>query len=387
MRRIFLVFCAALVALSMLTSGAAAHDILYFDDPYYVVDEGDEASVLAERCCHGTGSARASWATVTQNSDGWAAAGSDFTSASGSVTFGDPISFVPLNVQTHRGSATPDPVERFRVELKNPSGSPPPVITGGGGTDVFVRDLDGVSRVAFLYPSYSVYANRESVRLQVLRLGPSGGDQSFTYETVDDSAKAGTHYTGKSADVTIPAGKSLATFSIDILKGGAETLKFSVELTPADPSAGPTTVPVNILNVSTGDYQPPFTEFHMPRQGKTYRFLPEAHVFADDLNGAGVKRVDLALRKKMASGRCSWWTGSRWRGGKCKTGRAHWYKKKQVTEQNPAEFLVFRLPHLKRTKGTKIASYRVISRGFDLAGNDEHIFRKGHNIRDFKISR
>ncbi|CAN5562700.1 hypothetical protein BH20ACT23_BH20ACT23_20530 [soil metagenome] len=387
MRRIIRALCAAVLALLMLPSVAAAHDILYFDDPYYVVDEGNDASVLAERCCHGTGIARASWATVTKNLDGWAAAGSDFTAVSGSVTFGDPISFVPLNVQTHRGSATVEPVERFRVELKDPTGSPPPVITGGGGTDVFVRDLDGVSRVAFLYPDYSVYANRESVRIQVLRLGPTTGAHSFTYETVDDSAKAGTHYAAKSDSVTIPADKSLATFTIDILKGGADALRFFIELTPADPSAGPTRVPIEILNVSTGDYQPPFTEFHIPRQGKTYKFLPEAHVFADDLDGAGVKRVDLALRKKMASGRCSWWTGSRWRGGKCKTGRAHWYKNKQVTKQNPAEFLVFRLPHLKRTRGTKIASYRVISRGIDLAGNDEHIFRKGHNVRDFKISR
>jgi len=371
----------------MLPSGAAAHDILYFDEPFYVVDEGGEASVLAERCCHGTGSARASWATVTKNLDGWATAGSDFTAASGSVTFGDPISLVPLSVQTHRGSTTVEPVERFRVELENPGGSPAPVISGGGGTDVFVRDLDGASRVAFLYPSYLVYSNRESVTLQVLRLGPSAAPQSFTYTTVDDSAKAGTHYTAKSDSVTIPGGADLATFKVDILKGGPETLRFFVELTPADASAGPTTVPVNILNVSTGDYQPPFTEFHIPRQGKTYKFLPEAHVYADDLDGAGVKRVDLALRKKMSSGRCSWWTGSRWRSGKCKTGRADWFKKKKVTEQNPAEFLVFRLPHLKRTKGTKVASYRVISRGLDLAGNDENIFRKGHNIRDFKISR
>jgi len=392
-----IVALAGLLSVFLLSSSALAHDIIYFDDHTVTVREGLQRNIRIERCCHGTGSASFDWETQA----GTAQPGTDVVEESGTENFSGPIAERDLTFKTANDGAV-EPLMVGHMELSNPKGSPAPIITFPKVADVVIIDEDGPSRVAFMLPDYSVYSNRESVKLDVVRLGSVTVAETVSYATADGTAIHGEHYRAKSGTVEIPAGEREATtsISIPILDNSGETdnTEFTVRLrdgTP-DPTAGPQVVTVEIRNLQTGDFAKPFTDFHRPRDGATYGpgsfFTKEAHVFFDDGGGSGVKTVALALAKKMKSGGCRWWDGRRYRASSCKLGKAQdrvgiWAMKKHPKLQS-GDFKIFRYPHkLKPTQGSKVRAYRVVSRATDFSANVESKFTKGFNIRTFKVRR
>lgn len=329
----------------------------------------------------------------------WKQPGVDFVDDADRASFPSPISDYTLTFRTAAGDDEVEPVKIAHVELSDPQGSPAPIITSPKVADVVILDVDGDSRVAFMFPAYSVYSNLDSVKLVVVRLGAKTLPETVTYETVDGTAKAGEHYGAKSGKVEIPAGKRDATtsISIPILRNFDEkdNVEFTVRLGDGspEPAAGPQEVTVEIRNLQTGDFAKPFTDFHIPKDGGTYGRnsfkAKEAHVFSDDGSGSGVKVVELALRKKIDGGGCRWWNGSRWRVSSCRQHRADnkmnlWGMSKKARSSS---FSIFKYPKLKPTQGTKVRNYRVISRATDFSANVESKFTKGFNIRTFKISK
>lgn len=392
---------ALAIAVALAPGSALAHDIVYYDQPHRVVQEGNDSSATVERCCHGTGRATVDWATRTVT----ATMGVDFEEESAVITFPDPISEGQVRLSTITDDE-PEPVEVAQVEVSNADGSPAPTLTFPRTTDFVILDDDGSSRVAFMYPNYSVYSNRKAVTLEVVRLGNTNSELSVGWSTADGTAKKGRHYKAKSGTIAIAAGKRTgpdAVIKVPILDPADEkdTTHFSVLLdVPADPTAGATEADVEIRNLQTGDYQKPFTQFHRPKQGATYGrnhwLAKESHVFSNDGAGSGVKRVSVALRKRTEGGTCSWWTGRRWKRSSCsvtsaqrgsKVGRAVWYASKKPPSGDINAMAIFRYPRLQPTQGTRLKSYRVISRATDFSGNTESVFIKGDNMRDFKIGR
>ncbi len=390
---------SGVLVVTLFSGSALAHDIIFLRERSKMVIEGSVTNFGVARCCHGSGAASVAWQTL----DGSALSGSDYVQDSGTLAFPSPIP--PDETITFRTTAVDglaEPVMIAHIELSDPQGNPSPFITSPRIADVVIVDIDGPSRVAFAYPEYSVYSNRDFVTLDVVRLGTAAAIDSaleVAYETADGTALAGEHYKQKSGSIEFEAGerRSTAPIKIPILSNFDETsnTEFTVSLdVPEDPTAGPSEVSVEIRNLQTGDYAKPFTDFHRPKDGATYDptsyFTKEAHVFFDDGDGSGVKTLALALAKKMKSGGCKWWNGKGYRRSSCKIGKAQknigiWAMRKHPGLKS-GDFKVFRYPHrLKPTVGTKVRAYRVISRATDFSGNVESRFTKGFNIRTFRV--
>jgi len=389
------------LSVTLLSSSALAHDIVYLRDDVKVVDEGLSKDFLVARCCHGSGSARVDWTTR----DGSARAGTDYDADSGEVEFPNPIPPDQTITFISRGDNVVEPVKRAHIELSNPRGSPAPIITSPNVADVVIVDDDGPSRVAFMLEEYSVYSNRKYVELDVVRLGNkaniSGAETiDFTVGAEGDTAKRGVHYKEPNATTVTFSGGNRETdepIRIPLIRTFGETknteLTVSLDVAP-DVTAGPDEATVEIRNLQTGDYAKPFSSFHFPKHGATYSQgsykTKEAHVYADDGIGSGVKIVKLALRKEMNGGSCKWWNGKRWKGATCKLGKAQrrtnvWGMQKKPRSQSGDVFTIFRYPKLKPTQGTSVRNYTVISKATDFSANPESLFTKGDNLRTFKI--
>jgi len=403
-RRVWIVSLGAILSVTLLSSSALAHDIVYLRDDVKVVVEGTQTNFSVARCCHGSGSARVDWTTR----DGSAVAGTHYQADSGELQFPNPIP--PDETITFRSTAADgvvEPVKRAHIELSNPRGSPAPIITSPKVADAVIVDVDGPSRVAFMLPEYSVYANREYVELDAVRLGTeasiSGAETiGFTVGAGGDTAKRGVHYKAPDANsITFSGGERRTNkpIRIPLIRTFGETknteLTVSLDVAP-DVTAGPDEATVEIRNLQTGDYAKPFSSFHFPKHGATYSQgsykTKEAHVYADDGIGSGVKIVKLALRKEMKGGSCKWWNGKRWKGATCKLGKAQrqtnvWGMQKKPRSQSGDVFTIFKYPKLKPTQGTNVRNYTVISKATDFSANPESLFTKGDNLRTFKIRR
>lgn len=394
-----IVVLAGVLTVSLFSSSALAHDIVFFRSRLKVVPEGSQTNFDVARCCHGSGAASADWKTL----DGSAVAVTDYFQGSDTLNFSSPIPpDQTITFKTTASDGVAEPVKIAHVELSNPQGSPAPNITSPKVGDVVIVDIDGLSRVAFAYPGYTVYSNRDFVTLDVVRLGAKEEIDNVLevgFKTVDGTAKAGEHYKNKAGSIIFEAKQREPTkpIKIPILSNFQETsnTEFTVSLdVNEDPTAGPTEVPVEIRNLQTGDYAKPFTDFHRPKDGATYGptsyYTKEAHVFFDDGDGSGVKTVAIALAKEMKSGGCRWWNGKHYRRSSCKVGRAQdnvhiWAMKKHPGLQS-GDFKIFRYPRkLQPTQGSKVRAYRVVSRATDFSANVESKFTRGFNIRTFKI--
>ncbi len=390
-----------MLSVTLLSSSALAHDIVYFEDRVKVVVEGLQKNFDVSRCCHGSGSARIDWTTK----DGSARAGTDYEADSGELQFANPITLKQAITFVSTGDNVVEPVRRAHIELSNPRGSPAPVITSPNVADGVIVDDDGPSRVAFMLEEYSIYSNRKYVELDVVRLGTPAniaGPETigFTVGAEGDTAKRGVHYKNPSADsvsFSVGARETDEPIRIPLIRTFGETknteLTVSLDVAP-DVTAGPDEATVEIRNLQTGDYAKPFSSFHFPKHGATYSQASyktkEAHVYADDGIGSGVKIVKLALRKEMKGGSCKWWNGKRWKGATCKLGKAQrqtnvWGMQKKPRSQSGDVFTIFKYPKLKPTQGTNVRNYTVVSKATDFSANPESLFTKGDNVRTFKI--
>jgi hypothetical protein len=142
--------------------------------------------------------------------DGSATAGSDYTAASGDVTFAAGQTTQPLTVAV-LGDRLPESTETFTVKL-----------TGGSA---FVGDGQGVGTILDNEPRVSVNdvtvteGNTGSVSATFKVSLSVAYDQPVTvhFDTANGSATAGSDYTVGSGDVTVAAGTMSQTFTVAVL--------------------------------------------------------------------------------------------------------------------------------------------------------------------------
>lgn len=94
---------------------------------------------------------------------------------------------------------------------------------------------------------------------------------------------------------------------------------------------------------------------------------------------SGVARVQVALRRRYTDGTCKWWNGARWvpRNG-CADRRWLGADGTDRWSYGPSRLL-------GRSEGTRTRNYRLYSRAFDGAGNDEQLFERGRNVVVFEV--
>jgi len=197
-------------------------------------------------------------------SDGTAVEDSDYTAASGTLTFtlGDPLEktfTVPIINDTVQ-----EPDETVNLALSNPVnaalGVPDDTAT------LTIQDNEGLPSVYFYQAPYSEGENAGSATITVALSAPSFQNVLVSYATADGTATGG-DYTTTSGTLTFTPGQTSKTFNIalldDALSEPDETVNLSlsnpVNATLGDPYISTLTIlnddPLPIVQFSAGTYQ------------------------------------------------------------------------------------------------------------------------------------
>ncbi|MFP5299275.1 MAG: Calx-beta domain-containing protein, partial [Actinomycetota bacterium] len=338
-----------------------------------------------ERGTHGSGEA-----SVQMTAEAITAAeGADFIGGTHTVRFSTPVEQAEVFLPVIDDDEVED-IEVVGLGLEQPTNGM--VIAFPGTAEMSIIDDDGPSRVGFEDAEYSVFESRSSVDLWVIRAGSDSAPASVGYSTSDGTAVAGEDYASRSGTLSFGAGERAKRISVGIIDDGSASGEVSFDLTLGSPSGAElmTASARVVIRDDEGsvpaDDTPPYTAFHQPLHGKVYRpgVVEEFLVFTqDDEQGSGIRKVEVALRKKLTSGRCAWWTGAGFRRGSC--GEVRWSKEKG---DYFTELTLFTMTKLKpSTKANGIRFYTAYSRGIDNVGNVQTALDRGQNRNDFEVRR
>jgi hypothetical protein len=256
---------------------------------------------------------------------------------------------------------------------------------------VFIVDTDGGTRFRLSHSSYSQNEGVTGASIPVIRAGPATETETIGYTIKPSETNPATpddDYTAPAGGVlSFAANERVKTIPVTVINDGIRepTESFVVSLTGTQLAPEePTSATFSILD--NEESIPPTSKFHHPKHKTRYDYdsrkgwyLREIHVFTSD-QGSGVVRTQMALRKKMQSGKCSWWAGSRFERRPCA-------QKKWLRMKGDFDFYFYRIKELKPTVGTNIKNYTAFSRAVDGAGNVENTFKKGRNANTFTIAR
>ena len=180
--------------------------------------------------------------------DGSAVSGSDYTAASGTLTFAAGDTAKTFTVGVRQDSLDED-AEDFTVTLSDPVNA----TMGAGTATVTITDDDAEPALALSPTAPSVEENAGSVSFTVRLDAASGREVTVDYATADGSAVSGTgnDYTAANGTLTFAAGDTTETFTVAILEDprieGSED--FTVRLTnPGNATLGASEATVTITD-------------------------------------------------------------------------------------------------------------------------------------------
>jgi hypothetical protein len=250
-----------------------------------------------------------------------------------------------------------------------------------------IIDDDGlVPLVSLLEGEYEESETTPSGGVPVFRAGDASDPVSVDYTVTGGTATSGSDYESSGAgSITFQAGDRMELIPItvvdDVEREASETLQVAISGTDVDPQ-GTSSVPFKIAD--NEESFPPSSSLHHPNQGKKYsasKFLiREIHIFTSDEGGAGTVAAEFALRRNMNNKSCEWWTGKKFKRGKCDAER--WLK----TDQYETDFFYIRMPELPASVGP-VKNYTAYSRAIDGAKNVETFFEVGRNENTFEIKK
>ena len=198
--------------------------------------------------------------TVTVNyatADGTATTGSDYTAASGTLTFNPGVTSQTINVPIINDTAV-EGNEWFTVTLSGPVNA----TLGSTTTHTYtINDDDNAGTIQFSSATYSVNENGVSVLITLTRTGGSSGAVGVSYATIDFDAVADSDYTATSGTLSWANGDTASkTFSISILNDSNYEGNETVNLTLSNPTGGATlsSPSTAVLTILDNDLQQPF---------------------------------------------------------------------------------------------------------------------------------
>ena len=168
-----------------------------------------------------------------KTTNGSAKSGSDYTSATGTVTFPAGSTSRTIAV-TILGDTAVEAKEVFYVDLSAPSGA---TIADARGTGSIQND-DGAGTIAFSTSSYQRTENGGAATITVKRSGGLAGGMTVGYSTADGTASAGSDYTAASGTVTFGAGVESASFQVPITNDALDEINETVNLSLSNPAGG-----------------------------------------------------------------------------------------------------------------------------------------------------
>ena len=197
--------------------------------------EGGAVSFTVSRSGSTSGSYTLDYATA----NGSAAAGSDYYSKSGTLTFGDGITSQAISVSTIQDT-TDENNETFYVNLSNASGGATISDNQGIGTinddDTSTGTCDGVS-----FSSNDASATEGyTLVFTISKSGTTSGSCSVSYATEDAGAIAGNDYYATSGTLTFASSETSKTVSVTTIDDALYEDTESMVLRLSNPTEGST---------------------------------------------------------------------------------------------------------------------------------------------------
>ncbi|MCG8040241.1 MAG: Calx-beta domain-containing protein [Candidatus Thiodiazotropha taylori] len=205
-----------------------------FSSSTYTFSEGDgSVTITVQRDGGSSGSGSVDYAM----SDATATAGSDYTAASGTLSFvdGQISSSITLAITD---DATTEGTESLLITLSNPVSV---ALAARDVTEVSITDNEPVSSSGSLQFSGSSYTASEgdtSILVPVTRTNGSSGAVSISCSTSDLTATAGADYTATQATVSFADGELTSNCTIPILDDSSYEADETLMVTLATPTGG-----------------------------------------------------------------------------------------------------------------------------------------------------
>ncbi|MDF2986191.1 MAG: hypothetical protein K0R50_1701, partial [Eubacterium sp.] len=201
--------------------------LAFSSSAYSVAEDGTSVNITVNRTGGSDGSVSVKYAT----SNGTAAAGTDYTAASGTLTFADGQTSNTFTVAVADDTVY-DGDKTVNLTLSNATGG---ATLGAQKTAVLTITDNEVAQpgtLAFSSSTYSVAEDVTSVTITVHRTGGSDGVVSVDYATSDETAEAGSDYTAASGTLTFANGQTSNTFTVAVndnsVYGGDKTVNLTL---------------------------------------------------------------------------------------------------------------------------------------------------------------
>ncbi|MBA3708345.1 MAG: hypothetical protein H0W83_05965, partial [Planctomycetes bacterium] len=180
--------------------------------------------------------------------DGTANAGSDYTTATGTVTFVPGSLSQTISVPITSDTA-PESDETFIVTLSAPSGG----ATLGTPASTTETIVDDDAQISLAVSTASIGESAGPLTITVTRVGGLSMTVGASYTTADVTAAAGSDYTATVGTVTFPAGSISQTVSVPITSDGLAEIDESFTFALSVPTGGailiaPTSETVTIVD-------------------------------------------------------------------------------------------------------------------------------------------
>jgi len=197
----------------------------------YTVDEaGGSATITATRSGGSAGPVTVDYLTA----NGSAQAGSDYTAAAGTLTFGPGVLSQSFVVPIANDGSVEGP-ETVDLTLANPTNR---LKLGARKTAVLtITDDEPEVTLHFSAPSYSV-TEGSLATVTVKRSGPTGSALTVDYQTSNGSALAGSDYTAAAGTLSFDAGISTLTFTVTTTGDSVDESDEELSLALATPTGG-----------------------------------------------------------------------------------------------------------------------------------------------------
>jgi len=214
---------------------ASAPGSFRFSQATYSTPEGNGVTITVERINGTAGAVSVQYAT----SNGTAAAGSDYTAASGTLSFADGETSKTFNVQT-----TPDTNVEADETLVLTLSSPTSGATLGSPNQAVVTiqndDVAPAGQLQFSQSSYTVLENAGTAVITAQRVNGSSGAVSVQYATSSSTATPGSDYNDASGTLNFADGETSQTFTVTILNDAVNDPDETINLALTNATGGAT---------------------------------------------------------------------------------------------------------------------------------------------------
>jgi hypothetical protein len=222
-----------------------AGTIQFSSATYSVGEAGPTVTITATRTGGSSGAVGISYAT----SNGTATAGSDYTTASGTLSWADGDAANKTFAVPITNDTLDEPNETFTVTLSSPTGGA--TLGSPSSATVTITDDDPTPTVQFSAASSSGSEATTPASIAVTLSAASGQTVTVNYATANGTATAGSDYTATSGTLTFNPGVTSQTISVPIINDtvveGDET--FTVTLSgPVNATLGATATHTYTIN-------------------------------------------------------------------------------------------------------------------------------------------